>query len=225
MKLILGPGPGDWIPAQGPRRVFKLMADEWNEPTSFGVLRVVRLILVATALLFPQVYLDGMLSRGNVTVDARIIGIWRDAVYVLRLATWPIILMTGLWRDIVGVVLVLYLMSDITRGLLGGVLAWGRHSIDATRSVLWALVNYAELVLGFAALYLRCDCFNCKLTGVTHAIYFSAVTAATVGFGDTYPTSAPGQGLVIAQIGLSFLFVALVFSVLLGRVPRDTRKS
>ncbi len=225
MKLILGPGPSDSIPTQGPRRAFKLMADEWNDRESFGVLRIGRLILLLTGFLFLQMYLDWMLSRGKETVDPRIIGVWRDALYVLRLAVWPIILMTGVWKDTTGVVLLLYLMADITRGLLGGTLAWGRHSIDPTRSVLWALINYAELVLGFAALYLHCDCFNCKLTGVTHAVYFSAVTAATVGFGDMYPTSAPGQRLVTAQIGLFFLFVALVLGILLSRLPRDTRKS
>ena len=133
------------------------------------VLRVLRLILVVTALLFPQIYLDWLLSRGREEVDARVIGVWREALYLLRLAAWPIILTTGFWRHTAGVFVVVYLMADVIRGPVGGVLAWGRHSIDPVRSVLWALINYVELVLGFAGLYLRCDCFNVTLRGVTHA--------------------------------------------------------
>jgi hypothetical protein len=225
VKLFLGLGPADEIPAQGPHRVFQLIVEEWNAPTSYGVLRIVSLMLVLTALFVPETYIDWMLSRRKDKVDARIIAISREVLYVLRFAVWFVILKTGVWKHTLGVLLVAYLIAGITRHLFGGVLAWGRHSIDPTRSVLWALVNYAELVLGFAGLYLHCDCLNVKLTGLTQAVYFSAVTAATVGYGDMYPISASGQGLVIVQIGLSFLLVAFVLSVLLSRVPREARKS
>jgi len=48
--------------------------------------------------------------------------------------------------------------------------------------------------------------------------YFSFVTAATVGYGDIYPVWTLPKLLVIAEIAISFCYVVLLFSAVVGFV-------
>jgi voltage-gated potassium channel len=53
------------------------------------------------------------------------------------------------------------------------------------------------------------------------ALYFSLTTFTTTGFGDIHPASGSARGLVSAQVAMTFLSLALGFTVIIGRVmPR-----
>jgi hypothetical protein len=83
------------------------------------------------------------------------------------------------------------------------------------RSVLALAINFVEAALAFALLYL----YSGALAGHAgvvqswgEAVYFSIITAATVGYGDIAPRTAVGRGLVVAQVLSSLLFIAIVLS-------------
>lgn len=98
------------------------------------------------------------------------------------------------------------------------------------RSLAIVLVNFYELVLAFAILYLRthsiasAGSLGSPVVSRSIAFYFSLVTMTTVGYGDYVPASALGRLLVVAQLSsvvvlLIFLLPALVstFSPVLAR--------
>jgi hypothetical protein len=96
-----------------------------------------------------------------------------------------------------------------------------KHDIQVLflpRIVIIALLNYIEIVLCFATIYRLHSGFtiggisDSKLPDAFTAVYFSTVTAMTVGYGDIYPTGI-SRAYVIAEIGVSLLLI----SVLIGR--------
>lgn len=107
---------------------------------------------------------------------------------------------------------------------------WRLRSLN--RSLLLLLINYAELIVGFAVLYISSGSIasssNPKtvLIDATSAVYFSAITAFTLGYGDLIPIDARGRVLVTTQLALSFVLVALVVSAFLSGVDfiRDETK-
>jgi hypothetical protein len=55
------------------------------------------------------------------------------------------------------------------------------------------------------------------LETVVDFIYFSAVTTATVGYGDIYPVSMLAKLLTVVQIGTSFILVVVVLGWVIGK--------
>ena len=95
-------------------------------------------------------------------------------------------------------------------------------------SIPLCLLSYAFTIYGFAMAFLflslmNHSAFNVGELSFFSAIYFSVVTAATVGYGDILPLSTGARLLVIAEIGASLLFVIFFFSVLSGTFARALR--
>lgn len=111
-----------------------------------------------------------------------------------------------------------YFIGDIVHGAIATFLVWGTRVIHPVRSVVVAFWSYAESILAFAILYIQCQCLNAGPRSVTQAVYFSAVTATTVGYGDILPVGDSGQRLVLVQLAVSVLFILLVINALLSRV-------
>ena len=99
------------------------------------------------------------------------------------------------------------------------------------RSLVIAVVNFYEIVVGFAVLYLYTGCIvqagtPNPLPGAGAAFYYSLVTMTTLGYGEYVPLNNVGRVLVVAQltttiIFLLFLLPALV-SVFSSRLTRDS---
>src|ERR1051326_6018799 len=86
-------------------------------------------------------------------------------------------------------------------------------------SVSLCLVSYASTVYGFAVSYIylsRIDpkAYNIGELDMFTGVYFSFVTAATVGYGDIVPVSKAARLLVMAEIVMSLIFVIFFFSIL-----------
>ena len=126
---------------------------------------------------------------------------------------------TNTWAAILSA----YFILEIAHAWLGRALAWGRHSIHPARSLVLAIFNYAEVTFAFAILYLYCRCLNVPAPTATQAVYFSLVTAATVGFGDIHPCTTRGHYLVVSQIAVFIVFVVFVISTLASHLPEQAR--
>lgn len=91
------------------------------------------------------------------------------------------------------------------------------------------LFSYAVTMYCFAATYLflsnlNPEAFNVGPMDWVEALYFAVVTAATVGYGDIYPTTSAGRLLVVSQIGVNLVYVIFLFSLLSGLVRDPATK-
>lgn len=107
---------------------------------------------------------------------------------------------------------------------------WGPYSFN--RSLIFLFVNYWQIVIGFAYLYLHfgrvchSDCTN-PITSAWDALYFSVVTITTLGYGDMRPTSWFGRLLASIEpiMGILLLIVVVgLFFVELGRLHTERRE-
>jgi hypothetical protein len=114
--------------------------------------------------------------------------------------------------------LVAFFIADIIHGVAGGAFVWPAGAIHPLRSLISAFWAYGETVLGFAVLYRHFDCLTVKPLCATQALYFSAVTATTVGYGDIVPDGLMGQRLVVTQIAVSVFFAVLFINSFMSRV-------
>lgn len=86
------------------------------------------------------------------------------------------------------------------------------------RSLLLLIVNFTESIVGFAVLYgftqsvaHQAHLDPTAITDPFTLLYFSCVTAASVGYGDYLPTTGPGKLVAIFQIlaSMGFVFILL----------------
>lgn len=129
-------------------------------------------------------------------------------------------------------ILVFSLLVEIMkrRGMRDGARFAGWHLQRATRTgrddrvpistLLFIPMVTVSLLTGYAALYRALTtvdphAFHSEVPfGTVHALYFSLITGATVGYGDVYPQTPAAEIAVMSQIaasvtGLSLLFFAL----------------
>lgn len=105
--------------------------------------------------------------------------------------------------------------------------AFGRGAVDAER-ILAALDGYvlAGLLFGFA--YVMVDrawpgSFAGATAGtldMTHAIYLSFVTIATLGYGDLVPVSPPARGLAVVESVAGQMYMTVLVARLVSLYAR-----
>ena len=239
-KLFLGSGKTDLIPRQGWRRGWELIKEEWFRESSYGIVRLFRLLLHILSFASPTIHLDSFANwirrkcskkPDNESVDGRIVAIYREVFYLAQVL-FLVAALKWEWHSVTWVALLSgYFIFAVMQSLLGITFAWGRYSIDPFRNFVLALISYAQVTLAFAVLYLHCNCLLMPLpdgaslrpiVGVRDAIYFSMVTAATVGYGEIAPQES-GRVLVIWQITVSVLFALFLLTVLSSRLPIEKR--
>ena len=117
------------------------------------------------------------------------------------------------------------ILSTISHTFMNGLLIGNRttHGPNPTlvyskeRTVLLGFVNYVEVIMLFACLYLThsewfrqpSQDFSKGINSATDAIYFSGVTQLTVGYGDISPVDQTARHFVLLQalLGLVLLLV------------------
>jgi hypothetical protein len=102
-----------------------------------------------------------------------------------------------------------------------------RRPRDAFRANVFAMISFVELILGFAALYrsLPASEFVLPMSSAERSVYFTAVTFATVGFGDIRPAddASVARLLVTAQIIVGLYFVTVIFTSIVSFVTGGSR--
>jgi len=106
--------------------------------------------------------------------------------------------------------------------MMGNVFDPHRVNVRSRGSASWAIVpmmlSYSAFNYAFAVIYVFISSIEPasfstgKPLGVVEAIYFSAITAATVGYGDIAPKSDIARLAVVAQVSLSLIYVVTLFS-------------
>jgi len=98
------------------------------------------------------------------------------------------------------------------------------HSVSGiTRTLLFTLWNYLEILGCFAAIYRAFPTFVVDSHGMSigttgEAIYFSAITQLTVGYGDLHPIGLH-RGMAAVQGMLGLLFALLVLARFVTLLP------
>ncbi|PSU23872.1 two pore domain potassium channel family protein [Photobacterium kishitanii] len=73
------------------------------------------------------------------------------------------------------------------------------------------VINYIEVCLGFAVLYKATGGVS-ELVSNFDAIYFSFITATTIGYGHMAPIGHDAKALAIIHSMYNFIFIGLVLS-------------
>lgn len=221
-KLILGPRTAKTpMPAPGPGRVWKDLQCAWRAET-FGLVRLLSLALGAVNWLSVTVWVVDWpvgykLRNADGNADQRWVAFWRDCYQLGRTILIIVVLAWGLQNRWWAWWVAVYAVAQIVHGIGGSVLMRKAQSLNRARALVNAVWAYGETILAFGVLYLGCGCIKGVMCSA-QAVYFSAVTAATVGYGEMYPTGLGGQRLVVLQIAVSVLFVAVFLAAFLGRL-------
>ena len=101
------------------------------------------------------------------------------------------------------------------------------------RSFLFSLLNFYELIVAFAIIYLSIGCnlsIGCiiqnRITSIPlstplDALYYSLVTMVTLGYGDFLPINHVGRGIVIGQLVSEILFLLVVIPMYVSAITRE----
>jgi voltage-gated potassium channel Kch len=73
----------------------------------------------------------------------------------------------------------------------------------------YLILSYLEVAIDFAGLYyfLPEGSFNQRFDNIIAALYFSAVTITTTGYGDVIPRQPVSQLLCVAEVGVGLVLV------------------
>ena len=209
-KLLLGNvsrlGKPTFNPIQ--KRIQNIKAI-WNNDhqDDNGIEKIVRLFLSSSQLFFPAVYLKYIVSRkgseyADLTVD----------FYVLLKVLFPLLIIINEWQDssiVIGIMV--YLMLETILYIPTLIFASDLFSQPRSykRSMLLLFLNYLEMVFSFAVLYSFNTYFNKPFIHWFDPIYFSTISASTIGYGDFYPVAPMGKFLVSIQSMLVLMYVVL----------------
>lgn len=239
-RWLSGPAFGDVeLGPQGWEQGRRLLNAEL-ERGSVGVARIARLLILRLNFYRLQVLIDESLDRRRGIRRRYEVALWREKYYIARLTyliaalffvPWGHAAIGALWY-LPALFCIAYLVFfDMLIGLVGSAFVWHRHSIDPFRSLLLSLMNYAEMTVTFAILYLRFDCLSVPSATPLQALYFSAVTATTVGFGDIYAADANALRpdklallLVMLQLAVFVLFALVILNTFLARAIQEPKK-
>ncbi len=94
-----------------------------------------------------------------------------------------------------------------------------KNGLEYFERIQLALRSYIELMLHYSLLYYLIGMYciegflNRALSSLWEALYFSAVTIVTLGYGDIYPVHPLAQGLVVYEVINGMLLLAVSFTV------------
>lgn len=221
-KVILG-APGVSIEPQGWNQILFEIRTELAART-FGLMRPFKLAVILTEAVFPTVHIDQLMKwifRRRST-DRRFLATYRDIYHVAR--TYLLVLGLHSSGHTWAVVVAWYFIGEIVQKAIATVFVWPERVIHPQRSVVVAVWSYVESILAFAILYMQCQCLNVVPRSLTQALYFSAVTATTLGYSDILPTGSNGERLALAQLAVSILYILVVINAVLSRVGGAEQK-
>ena len=197
--------------------------DVWNSKKydDYGVERVLRLFLVCVQFIFPGLYIRAISGRKNILYRKL-----SNEVYVIgKITIYTIFLFVPLpqWISYICI----YLIIETLCYLLGLIFLepeYNNPTYSYKRNLILVIINYIEITLGFAVIYLHgfAEFDITKLKTPIDAIYFSFISTTTVGYGDIHPISNCSKIACATQSLISFLFVVFFISKFLSNFNKDS---
>ncbi len=190
----------------------------WNNThhDDSGLEKVVRLLLAASQLFFPGIYVKNAFLRFG--------GVYQELIteaFVLFKVIFPLLILYCGWYDVVYVrIILVWFMAETL--LYIPTLIFASDTFDSPRSyrrsMILLFLNYLEIVFSFAVFYFHGQYFNQPMLEVFDAIYFSFITSNTIGFGDYYPITRLGKQLVTLQSMFYLSFIILFINYFSNRL-------
>ena len=208
----------------------------WNNTkyNDFGVERLLRIFLQLLAWPLPSGILRSLTGSDNFLTRRLSI----EILVIAKLIFYYFVLKFDYTSNFTILVIAFVLTCDtiyfsISRIMLNDLY---RKHVSYTRSLLLTFLNYIEVCLFFAILYLyidytRSEAFiineNIQLTVNGHlssiqAIYFSFITAATIGYGDISPKDPFAMKIVVIQTIVSLFFVIVFLTNVINQLGKNT---
>ena len=181
-----------------------------------GIEKIFRLFLSISQLLFPGVYIKFWFSRKNYEYQ----DIAMDFYIILKLLFPIYILKNDLQDHNILIYIMVYVLLETVLYIPTLIFASDMLSRPKSykRSMLLLFLNYLEIVFAFAVLYTLGDNMNKPFTNWFDAVYFSIITANSVGYGDYYPVTPYAKVLVSIQAMFFLSFVVLFLNFFSAKV-------
>lgn len=181
-----------------------------------GIEKIFRLFLSISQLIFPGVYIKYLFSRKNYEYQ----DIAMDSYIILKLLFPIYILKNNLQDQNILIYIMVYLLLETILYIPTLIFASDMLSRPKSykRSMLLLFLNYLEIVFAFAVLYTFGDNMNKPFTHWFDAVYFSIITANSVGYGDFYPVTPYAKVLVSIQAMFFLSFVVLFLNFFSAKV-------
>jgi hypothetical protein len=172
-----------------------------------GIEKIIRLILSASQLFFPGIYIKQLASKKGHEYQE----LYLD-IYVLLKVVFPIIILSNNWLIYNWLVFTMvYLLLETVLYVPTLIFASDSFSRPRSykRSMMLLFLNYLEIILAYAVLYSLGNYLNKPFTHWFDAIYFSTITSSSIGYGDYFPATTWGKFLVSTQAFLFLFFIVL----------------
>lgn len=181
-----------------------------------GIEKIFRLFLSISQLIFPGVYIKYLFSRKNYEYQ----DIAMDTYIILKLLFPIYILKNNLQDQNILIYIMVYVLLETILYIPTLIFASDMLSRPRSykRSMLLLFLNYLEIVFAFAVLYTLGDNMNKPFTHWFDAVYFSIITANSVGYGDFYPVTPYAKVLVSIQAMFFLSFVVLFLNFFSAKV-------
>ena len=196
----------------------------------FGLERIVRLLLLIQAFIFPAIWFRSLCGQKSKIKKKIFI-----EIYVLIKVFIMVVLAIDIFKlSSIKIYLVIYFMVETLFYLLSIVFLDDIHekAISFSRSLLLLFINYFEITMAFSILYryfwIKDEIVGnlSKVTSLSSidAIYFSFVTASTIGYGDIVPINDSIKIIIIIQSIIIFLFGMLFFNKFISALGEKENK-
>lgn len=181
-----------------------------------GIEKIFRLFLSISQLVFPGVYIKYIFSRKNYEYQ----DIAMDFYIIIKLVFPIYILKNNLQDQNILIYIMVYVLLETVLYIPTLIFASDMLSRPRSykRSMLLLFLNYLEIVFAFAVLYTLGDNMNKPFTHWFDAVYFSIITANSVGYGDFYPITPFAKVLVSIQAMFFLSFVVLFLNFFSAKV-------
>jgi hypothetical protein len=181
-----------------------------------GIEKIFRLFLSISQLVFPGVYIKYIFSRKNYEYQ----DIAMDSYIILKLLFPIYILKNNLQDQNILIYIMVYVLLETILYIPTLIFASDMLSRPKSykRSMLLLFLNYLEIVFAFAVLYTLGDNMNKPFIHWFDAVYFSIITANSVGYGDFYPVTPYAKALVSIQAMFFLSFVVLFLNFFTAKV-------
>ncbi len=240
-KLFLGnPKASVYKPSQFYKKQGENLSNIWHNRTynDFGIERILRLSLQIIAYATPAGLVRYLTGTENLII--RKLGI--EVYAISKLIFIYIAFSLDLTENTIVVWVISILTLDTIHFLIARVFLNDvfREAISHRRSLIMTIINYVEICLCFAFIYSYLDDTNHQIDNPTfhissdipqiekghltdnQTIYFSFVTAATIGYGDISPRDSLAMKLVIIQTLTSLFFIVVFISNIINKLNEDT---